>query len=45
MVELPSAFNGLAQIFCQREDVKKLEVADMRKTIGLTWDQRKGKTP
>ena len=45
MVKLPSAFNGLTQIFCQREDVKKLEVADMHKTVGLAWDQRKGKTP
>ena len=45
MAKLPSAFDGLAQIFCKREDVKKLEVADMRKTVGLAWDQRKGKTP
>ena len=42
MAKLPSAFNGLTQIFRQHQDVKKLEVADMCKTIGLAWDQRKG---
>ena len=42
MVKLPSAFDGLTQIFCQHQDVKKLEVVDMHKTIGLAWDQRKG---
>ena len=42
MVKLPSAFNGLAQIFCQKEDVKSLDVSDIRKTIGLAWEQRKG---
>ena len=46
MVKLPSAFDGLAQIFCQKDSVKNLDVADMRKTIGLAWEQRKGaKTP
>ena len=35
MTKLPSAFDGLAQIFCQRQDIKKLEAADMHKTIGL----------
>ena len=40
--KLPSAFNGLAQIFCQKEDVKSLDVVDICKTIGLTWEQRKG---
>ena len=42
MTKLPSSFNGLAQLFCQREGVKSLDVADMRKTIGLAWEQRKG---
>ena len=42
MVKLPSAFNGLAQIFCQKESVKSLDVANMHKTIGLAWEQRKG---
>ena len=46
MAKLPSAFDGLAQLFCQKESVKSLDVADMRKTIGLAWEQRKGgKTP
>ena len=46
MAKLPSAFDGLAQLFCQKESVKTLDVADMRKTIGLAWEQRKGgKTP
>ena len=46
IAKLPSSFNGLAQLFCQREGVKSLAVADMRKTIGLAWEQRKGgKTP
>ena len=46
MAKLPSAFDGLAQIFCQKEDVKVLDVADMCKTIGLAWEQRRGgKTP
>ena len=46
MVKLPSAFDGLAQLFCQKESVKSLDVADMHKTIGLAWEQRKGgKTP
>ena len=46
MTKLPSSFDGLAQLFCQREGVKSLGVADMRKTIGLAWEQRKGgKTP
>ena len=42
MAKLPSAFNGLAQIFCQKESVKSLDIADMCKTIGLAWEQRKG---
>ena len=42
MAKLPNAFNDLAQIFCQKESVKSLDVADMRKTIGLAWEQRKG---
>ena len=42
MVKLPSAFDGLAQIFCQKDSVKSLDVAEMRKTIGLAWEQRKG---
>ena len=42
MAKLPSAFDGLAQLFCQKESVKTLDVADMRKTIGLAWEQRKG---
>ena len=42
MAKLPSAFNGLAQIFCQKEDVKSLDVSDICKTIGLAWEQRKG---
>ena len=42
MAKLPSAFNGLAQLFCQKDSVKSLDVADMRKTIGLAWEQRKG---
>ena len=37
MAKLPSAFDGLAQLFCQR-GVKSLAVADMRKTIGLAWE-------
>ena len=41
MAKLPSAFDGLAQIFCQKEDVKSLDVVDICKTIGLTWEQRK----
>ena len=46
MAKLPSAFDGLAQIFCQKDSVKNLDVAEMRKTIGLAWEQRKGtKTP
>ena len=45
MAKLPSAFNGLTQIFCQKEDVKLLDVADMCKTIGLAWEQRRGKAP
>ena len=46
MAKLPSAFDGLAQIFCQKESVKSLDVANIRKTIGLAWEQRKGgKTP
>ena len=46
MAKLPSAFDGLAQLFCQKESVKALDVADMHKTIGLAWEQRKGgKTP
>ena len=39
MTKLPSSFDGLAQLFCQRDGVKSLDVADMRKTIGLTWEQ------
>ena len=42
MAKLPSAFDGLTQIFCQKEDVKMLDVSDIRKTIGLAWEQRKG---
>ena len=42
MAKLPSSFDGLAQIFCQKEDVKTLDVADMCKTIGLAWEQWKG---
>ena len=42
MAKLPSAFDGLTQLFCQKEDIKTLEVADIRKTIGLAWEQRKG---
>ena len=42
MTKLLSTFDGLAQLFCQREGVKSLDVADMRKTIGLAWEQRKG---
>ena len=42
MAKLPSTFDGLTQIFCQKENVKSLDVADMRKTIGLAWEQRKG---
>ena len=46
MTKLPTSFDGLAQLFCQKEHVKTLDVADMRKTIGLAWEQRKGgKTP
>ena len=46
MTKLPSSFDGLAQLFCQKENVKTLDIADMRKTIVLTWEQRKGgKTP
>ena len=46
MMKLLSSFDGLAQLFCQREGVKSLEVADMHKTIGLAWEQRRGgKTP
>ena len=45
MAKLPSAFDGLAQIFCQKESVKSLDVADMHKTIGLAWEQRKGGKP
>ena len=42
MTKLPASFDGLAQLFCQKEHVKTLDVADMRKTIGLAWEQRKG---
>ena len=42
MAKLPSAFDGLAQIFCQKDSMKSLDVAEMRKTIGLAWEQRKG---
>ena len=42
MTKLPTSFDGLAQLFCQKEHVKTLDVADMRKTIGLAWEQRKG---
>ena len=42
MAKLPSAFDGLVQIFCQKESVKSLDVANMHKTIGLAWEQRKG---
>ena len=42
MAKLPSAFDGLAQIFCQKESVKALDVANMHKTIGLAWEQKKG---
>ena len=42
MTKLPSSFDGLAQLFCQKENVKTLDIADMRKTIGLAWEQRKG---
>ena len=45
MAKLPSAFDGLAQIFCQKEDVKSLDVSDIRKTIGLAWEQRRGGKP
>ena len=45
MEKLPSAFNGLTQIFCQKESVKSLDIADMHKTIGLAWEQRKGGKP
>ena len=45
MAKLPSTFDGLAQIFCQKESVKSLDVADMHKTIGLAWEQRKGVKP
>ena len=42
MTKLPSSFDGLAQLFCQKEHVKTLDVANMHKTIGLAWEQRKG---
>ena len=42
MTKLPTSFDGLAQLFCQKEHIKTLDVADMRKTIGLAWEQRKG---
>ena len=42
MTKLPASFDGLAQLFCQKEHIKTLDVADMRKTIGLAWEQRKG---
>ena len=42
MTKLPSSFDGLAQLFCQKEVVKSLDVADMRKTVSLAWEQRKG---
>ena len=46
MTKLPTSFDGLAQLFCQKEHVKTLDVANMRKTISLAWEQRKGgKTP
>ena len=46
MTKLPPSFDGLVQLFCQKEHVKTLDIADMRKTIGLAWEQRKGgKTP
>ena len=46
MTKLPTSYDGLAQLFCQKEHIKTLDIADMRKTIGLAWEQRKGgKTP
>ena len=45
MAKLPSAFDGLTQIFCQKDTVKSLDVAKMCKTIGLAWEQRKGAKP
>ena len=42
MTKLPTSFDGLAQLFCQKEHVKTLDVADMRKTIALAWEQREG---
>ena len=42
MTKLPSSFDRLAQLFCQKEAVKSLDVANMHKTIGLAWEQRRG---
>ena len=33
MTKLPSSFDGLAQLFCQKEHVKTLDIANMRKTV------------
>ena len=43
MVKLPSAFDGLTQIFCQKDSVKNLDVADMRRPSVLPGN--KGKEP
>ena len=40
MAKLPPTFNSLAQIMCQTEKIKDLDLETVKRAINVSWDQR-----
>lgn len=43
MAKIPSSMESLAQMFCQADDISKLDTGKVKRAIILSWEQRMGK--
>ena len=43
MAKLPPSMDSIAQVMCQEDNVKKLDLSKIRRATSLVWKQRQGK--
>ena len=42
LAKLPSSMDGLAQMICQTDDIKSLEIEKIQRQIQVAWEQKSG---
>ena len=43
MAKIPPSMESLVQIFCQTDDLDKLDTGKVKRSMVLSWEQRMGK--